>query len=364
VEKVEEIVLEEKFEYDIPDQINTTKLTEIELQAKNSTNANNQSVPTNTKERININDLLVSSSKFSSDSTIIESKSLNSSLVSDHTLQAILTLMVLIVILSTIIIFLALTNRKRFFNELYKTSIRMNELNSHANSMSAYMDTNNPSIVYLNPDQNRASCYGQNKFQRISDDSTAQLLLNQSVNNQSDLIAVASSSSTIDINTKLTQFNRNSKLFMNPNQVYEDINEKMSKSLSSSTKLNEYSYIPASILNKLASNDQNEVMNELKIDLTNRPTTSNIIGSSSTSSSNTVSPLANNMDVQLTSTPCVPKTLPPSINDRLSKQSHTSYDKSSQMLASNEYTICLNQNLDESDEDCDPEYKIPTNLPK
>jgi hypothetical protein len=49
---------------------------------------------------------------------------------------------------------------------------------------------------------------------------------------------------------------------------------------------------------------------------------------------------------------------------RLSKQSQNRYDMPSQMLASNEYTICVNQNLDESDDDCDPEYKIPTNLPK
>jgi len=363
---VEEIVLEEKFEYDFIDQTNTTKLgPDISVNSNNTKN-NNQSVLTNAKERMNINDLLVSSSKFSSDSTVIESKGINTSFISDHTLQAILTLMVLIVILSSIIIFLALNNRKRFFNELYKTSMRMNELNNQNNSISAYMDANNPSVVYLNSDQNRASYYGQNKLQRISDDSTAQLLLNQSIHNQSDLIALASSSSTVDVNTKLNQLNRNSKVFMNPNQVYEDINEKMTKSMGSSAKLNEYSYIPSSLMNKLASNDHLETMNELKIDLTNRPTTSaNIIcSSSSTSSSNAVSPLASNMDVQLTSTPCVPKTLPPSMNDRFSKQSQNGYDISSQMLASNEYTVCLNQNLDQSDDDCDQEYKIPTNLPK
>jgi hypothetical protein len=350
--------------------------------------------------KLNVNDI-VSTSRLKSDKSVkLSEKEDGSSFISQHTSKAIITLMILTFILSSIIIFLVFKNRRRFLSEsmIYKTAIPIEALGRYNDEsvVTGYLETssvlgsslilnrvniNGTTVGYINPVVGNANKFVKSKGnagKRVSDDSMAHLLMS-STNSPSSFAESVSSSA------KLKKTTSKKRLTYPTNEVYEDINHvseqyeevnpkainallERNQNLISTARQNDYSFAPATTITGEA-NVENKLGYPIEISTNNlaneMPRTSHL-------SVSNISPTPSTSNPIVTSTPCLPKSQPPELSKKLND-----YDvpDRNRISAQNEYQACSESSDSKSERkestitnevgneyDCD--YQIPLNTPK
>ena len=354
--------------------------------------------------KLNVNDI-VSTSRLKSDKSVkLSEKEDGSSFISQHTSKAIITLMILTFILSSIIIFLVFKNRRRFLSEsmIYKTAIPIEALGRYNDEsvVTGYLETssvlgsslilnrvniNGTTVGYINPVVANANKFIKSKGnggKRVSDDSMAHLLMS-STNSPSSFAESVSSSSA-----KLKKTTSKKRLTYPTNEVYEDINHvseqyeevnpktinallERNQNLIGTARQNDYSFAPATTITGEANIVENKLGYPIEISTNNL---ANDMPRTSRLSVYNISPTPSTSNPIVTSTPCLPKTQPPELSKNMND-----YDvpDRNRMSAQNEYQACsessdsakserkestITNEMVGNEYDCD--YQIPLNTPK